>query len=126
MPDSVHLRLTARALCLQVILNLKPAKLAGHASEAMILAAEIVTEGDPDARQVRLLTPPAGAKPGDRVHLAGGPPATPPPKECKSAPWATIKALLSAQGGKACLDKAPLSCSSGEIAADAPDGAALG
>jgi len=115
---------TARVV---VILNLKPAKLAGHASEAMILAAEIFDSQSGEERQVRLLAAPDGAAPGDRVHLEAGPPAAPPPKECKSAAWATVKALLSVQGGRACFDRLPLvSGAAGHVLADAPDNAPIG
>lgn len=47
-----------------VICNLKPAKLAGEVSEAMILAATSVN----DASVVRTLQPPVGCKPGDKVR----------------------------------------------------------
>jgi len=117
--------LASASVC--VILNLKAAKLAGHASEAMILAAEVLDAATGEERQVRLLASPAGAAPGDRVHLEAGPPATPPPKECKSAAWAAVKALLTVQAGRACFAGQPLVCgAAGHIVADAPDGAPIG
>jgi aminoacyl tRNA synthase complex-interacting multifunctional protein 1 len=109
-----------------VILNLKPAKLAGHASQAMILAAEVLAPDTPEGRRVLLLRAPSGAAPGDAVLTPSGPAATPPPKECKSAPWALVKSLLSVQGGKACFAGAPLSAAAGEVLADAPDGSHIG
>lgn len=109
-----------------VILNLKPAKLAGHASQAMILAAEILTPDLPEGRRVILLQAPAGAAPGDAVLTAAGPGATPPPKECKSAPWALVKSLLTVQQGRACFAGAVLSAPSGPVLAEAPDGAHIG
>lgn len=48
-----------------VICNLKPAKLAGEVSEAMILAA--TSTADPNI--VRTLQPPEGCKPGDKVQF---------------------------------------------------------
>jgi len=51
-------------LALVVICNLKPAKLAGEVSEAMILAATSAT----DPSIVRTLQPPEGCKPGDKVQ----------------------------------------------------------
>lgn len=53
-------------LVLVVICNLKPAKLAGEVSEAMILAAT----SSEDSSVVRTLQPPAGCKPGDKVQRA--------------------------------------------------------
>ncbi|KAG0562414.1 hypothetical protein KC19_9G144000 [Ceratodon purpureus] len=48
-----------------VILNLKTAKLAGQVSEAMILAGSVATaEG---SEIVKVLEPPSGAAPGDRI-----------------------------------------------------------
>jgi len=49
-----------------VVCNLKPAKLRGVLSEAMVLAAS-----NSDHTQVELLDPPSGAKPGDRVFFDG-------------------------------------------------------
>ena len=46
------------------LVNLKPAKMAGFESNGMILGA---MKGD----KVELLRPPAGAKPGERIQLAG-------------------------------------------------------
>jgi tRNA-binding EMAP/Myf-like protein len=109
-----------------VILNLKPAKLAGHASQAMILAAEVLAPETPEGRRVVLLQAPAGAQPGDAVLTPAGPAATPPPKECKSAPWATVKSLLSVQQGKACFAGAVLGAPAGPVLADAPDGSHIG
>jgi aminoacyl tRNA synthase complex-interacting multifunctional protein 1 len=110
-----------------VILNLKPAKLAGFESCAMILAAEVLTPGEGEGRTVHLVCPPSGAVPGERVHLQGGPPATAPPKECRTAPWATVKALLSVQAGVACFAGKPLWAGSvGEVTATAPDGSHIG
>lgn len=109
-----------------VITNLKPAKLAGHASQAMILAAEVLDAAAPEGRRVLLLKVPPGAAPGDRVLSPSGPAATPPPKECKSSVWALVKSLLSVQGGKACFAGAPLSAPAGEVLSDAPDGSQVG
>lgn len=109
-----------------VILNLKPAKLAGHTSEAMILAAE--EEGaTPEERRVTLLTPSATAAPGSRVLVQGAPPpAAEPPKECKSAPWTAVKEALRVSGGLATLAGAPLASAEGPVLASAADGAKIG
>jgi len=52
-----------------VICNLKPAKLAGEVSEAMLLAATSTA----DSSIVRTLQPPEGCKPGDKVCQPPGP-----------------------------------------------------
>uniref|UniRef100_A0A383WHN4 tRNA-binding domain-containing protein n=1 Tax=Tetradesmus obliquus TaxID=3088 RepID=A0A383WHN4_TETOB len=49
--------------------NLKPAKLAGQPSEAMVLAAEAADAAGNII--VRTLLPPEGSQPGDLVHLDG-------------------------------------------------------
>ena len=109
-----------------VILNLKPAKLAGHVSEAMILAAE--SSAVDGAVRVTLLAPPSGAAPGERVVTPAGPPAVAPPKECKSAAWATVKSALRVEGGRACLGAHPLSCGTAGFVTvpGVPDGASIG
>lgn len=112
-----------------VVANLKPAKLAGLASEAMILAAEeALPPDDPAGRRVYLLRAPEGAAPGTRVLAAAAAPAAPPPKECKSAAWAAVKAALAVRGGVACWAGEPLRTAEGEvtIAGPAPDGAPIG
>ena len=47
-----------------VLCNLKPSKLRGAPSEAMVLCAST-------PEKVELLEPPSGAQPGDRVTVAG-------------------------------------------------------
>jgi methionine--tRNA ligase beta chain len=109
-----------------VILNLKPAKLAGHVSEAMILAAESTAVDG--AVRVTLLAPPSGAAPGERVVTPAGPPAVAPPKECKSAAWASVKSALRVEGGRACLGAHPLCCGTAGFVTvpGVPDGASIG
>lgn len=82
-----------------VVANLKPAKLAGELSEAMILAAECAA---PDgALLVRTLLPPPGSQPGDLVHLDGAaaPAADAPPAVLKPDAWKKLAPALSVQGG---------------------------
>ena len=100
------------------ILNLKPAKLAGQTSEAMILATEF--DG-----QVKLVGVPADAKAGDAVGAAGFTAPETYPKECKSKFWASVQEKLSVKGGKAYYGDAVLACASGECTADAPDGSGI-
>ncbi|XP_015747756.1 PREDICTED: tyrosine--tRNA ligase, cytoplasmic-like [Acropora digitifera] len=52
-----------------VICNLKPVKMRGILSQAMLLAASIT--GSEGKRQVTPLCPPADCKPGDRVVIKG-------------------------------------------------------
>jgi methionine--tRNA ligase beta chain len=109
-----------------VILNLKPAKLAGHVSEAMILAAESTAVDG--AVRVTLLAPPSSAAPGERVVMPAGPPAVAPPKECKSAAWAVVKSALRVEDERACLGAHPLCCGTAGFVTvpGVPDGASIG
>ena len=100
------------------ILNLKPAKLAGQTSEAMILATEF--DG-----QVKLVGVPADANAGDAVGAAGFTAPETFPKECKSKFWAAVQEKLNVKGGKAYYGDAVLACASGECTADAPDGSGI-
>lgn len=49
-----------------LLCNLKPAKMRGVESQAMVLTAE-----SQDGVKVELLAPPAGSKPGDKVYFEG-------------------------------------------------------
>lgn len=89
-------QLVNRLVC--VVANLKPAKLAGEASEAMILAAEAVAaDGE---LNVYTLVPPEGAQPGDLVHLDGAMPPESYPKVLKPDIWRRVVPGLTVQGGK--------------------------
>lgn len=108
-----------------VVLNLKPAKLAGELSEAMILAADHTPEGGDVL--VRVLSLPEGCSPGDAIHLEGGAPGTDFPKECKSKFWKEIVSGLAVAAGKPQYRGTPLvtSCGPLTVAADMPDGAGI-
>lgn len=108
-----------------VVLNLKPAKLAGELSEAMILAADHVPEGGEPL--VRVLSVPQGCSPGDVIHLEGGTPGADFPKECKSKFWKEIVSGLAVAGGKPQYKGTTLVTSLGPltVAADMPDGAGI-
>lgn len=80
----------------------------------------------PEGKIVKLLSPPAGAAPGSRVFMQGGTVVEAPPKECKSAAWATIKEGLRVQGGKATFGGTVLVTAEGEVSADAVDGSLIG
>lgn len=55
-----------QGLAVVTICNLKPAKLAGQMSEAMILAASCM---DGETKIVKALKPPDGCSPGERVRV---------------------------------------------------------
>ena len=59
-----------------VVLNLQPRKLAGFPSNGMVMAAK----GGENDSIVELITPPANAKPGDRVKVASLETYAPVPK----------------------------------------------
>eukprot|EP00887_Chlorella_sp_A99_P007484 scaffold2.g7484.t1 len=105
-----------------VVLNLKPAKLAGELSEAMILAADA-----PDGR-VRVLSVPEGAAPGAAICVEGGTPPAAYPKQCKSDAWRKIVEQLAVAGGAARFAGRPLVVAGGTgavTAGDMPDGAGI-
>ncbi|PSC68070.1 lanC 3 isoform X3 isoform A [Micractinium conductrix] len=100
--------LTGRLLVL--VLNLKPAKLVGELSEAMILAADHTPEGG--EALVRVLSVPEGCSPGDAVYLEGSQPGADAgfPKECKSKVWKEVVAGLAVAGGRPTYKGTPLCC----------------
>ncbi|KAL2621081.1 hypothetical protein R1flu_001286 [Riccia fluitans] len=106
-----------------VILNLKPAKLAGQLSEAMILAGDANVDG---VETVKVLEPPADASVGDRVYLKGNTPSASPAKQLSSKIWEKIVPLLKVEGGAATYDNIPLVTSSGIVQVPSlPDGAGI-
>ncbi|PNW80715.1 hypothetical protein CHLRE_07g326950v5 [Chlamydomonas reinhardtii] len=108
-----------------VVANLKPAKLAGEASEAMVLAAEHDNDG---TLLVRTLIPPAGAAPGDVVYLEGGAPSASPDKVLKSDHWKKVMAVLRVgAGGNAAYGGRPLVTAAGAVTlpAEIPEGAEI-
>eukprot|EP00878_Enallax_costatus_P035717 GHUV01039923.1.p3 GENE.GHUV01039923.1~~GHUV01039923.1.p3 ORF type:complete len:114 (+),score=20.31 GHUV01039923.1:350-691(+) len=88
--------LANRLVC--VVSNLKPAKLAGEPSEAMVLAAEAV--GPANKLNVYTLIPPEGSQPGDLIHLDGVTPPETYPKVMKPDVWRKVVPGLTVQGGK--------------------------
>ncbi|KAG6541393.1 hypothetical protein Mapa_017171 [Marchantia paleacea] len=106
-----------------VILNLKPAKLAGQLSEAMILAGDANVDG---VETVKVLEPPAEASVGDRVYLQGSSPSASPVKQLSSKIWEKVVPILKVEGGVATFDKVPLVTSSGVVQVPSlPDGAGI-
>lgn len=107
------------------ILNLKPAKLAGKVSEAMLLAADAPLEYGGEL--VKILVPPEVSEVGDAVFLEGNSPAAEYPKVLKSGLWKDIVAGLSVQSGKATFEGQALVTSKGPVTlpAEIPDGAGI-
>lgn len=114
--------LLGKKVCL--VLNLKPAKLAGQLSEAMILAGEASDINT--SLNVKVLQPPLDASVGDRIYLEGSGPSTKPAKQLSSKIWEKLAPLLSIHGGIAKFNKRFLVTSSGVVTApDLPDGASI-
>mmetsp|Transcript_10081 Transcript_10081/g.61280 ORF Transcript_10081/g.61280 Transcript_10081/m.61280 type:complete len:263 (-) Transcript_10081:1512-2300(-) len=99
------------------ITNLKPCKLAGRVSEAMILAASCERQGMPGNRCVRVLQAPAGAKPGARVRCRGkdAQNKVEAPKTLSSKIWAAIVSRLVVQESTALYDGCVLETEEGVI-----------
>jgi len=115
--------LTNMLVC--VILNLKTAKLAGEASEGMILAAVHKGEQYENGELVKPLAVPDGAQPGSLVHLEGCQPPQSYPKEFKH--WKKMLPALVVKSSAATFDGTALVTDQGPITVDkaVPDGAAI-
>lgn len=99
-----------------VVLNLKPAKLAGELSEGMILAA---SEPEGHSGRVKPLSPDACSSPGDQVVLEGKdvPDVSSYPKTVKSDHWKKIVAGLAVIGEAACFEGVALTTGAGKVMA---------
>ena len=92
------------------ICNLKARKLAGIASNGMVLCAS-----DAEKKNLAFVLPPAGSKPGDRVAWAGfeGTPETPKQMDKKKA-WEAIQPHFSTDAsGTACYKGVPFAVAGG-------------
>eukprot|EP00250_Pteridium_aquilinum_P014586 c22076_g1_i1 orf=145-861(+) len=112
--------LLGKKVCL--VLNLKPAKLAGTLSEAMILTGDIQIDG---SQIVKLLQPPSTALVGDRIYLEGSVPSAKPAKQLSSKVWEKLLPLLHIRGGVAKFNQQCLVTSSGAVTAPVPDGSSI-
>lgn len=118
-----------------VVLNLKPAKLAGELSEGMILASsspgrESSGEEGNAAVAVKPIRPSEDAAPGEALHLEGqtveGSETTGHAKQLKGDHWRKIAASLTVSGEVATLDGIPLASRSGKVMAKGfPDGSTI-
>eukprot|EP00003_Mantamonas_plastica_P003461 TRINITY_DN1274_c0_g1_i1.p1 TRINITY_DN1274_c0_g1~~TRINITY_DN1274_c0_g1_i1.p1 ORF type:complete len:287 (-),score=111.12 TRINITY_DN1274_c0_g1_i1:671-1531(-) len=101
--------------------NLKPLKLRGQDSQAMILASEQTpAEGD---KIVKLLSPPAGSNIGDRVFLSTLSPSDNPNKTLSKKHWGKVQPLLKVNDGKISYNGGAynLVTQAGDVTCDAPN-----
>jgi len=91
--------------------NLKPAKMRGISSEAMVLAATA-----PDTGVVELVNPPADTAPGTVVTVQGITPKPDAQLNPKKNPWDNVQPLLKTNAdGVACFDGTPLVTPTGPL-----------
>ncbi|CAH2354634.1 hypothetical protein CLIB1423_18S00210 [[Candida] railenensis] len=76
-----------------VLTNLKPSKMRGVRSEAMLLAAEKKSMADQEQIQVKLVKPPTGSSIGDRLYFQGFK-SDDSPSKLKSNAWQEIQKCL--------------------------------
>ncbi|CAI5464851.1 unnamed protein product [Closterium sp. Yama58-4] len=94
--------LQGRLVC--AVCNLKPAKLAGQPSQAMMLAGSHPFAEAEAGEVVKLIDPPQDATVGDRVCIQGRPASAAPVKQLSSKVWEKVAGLLRVQGGAATFD----------------------
>ncbi|GKT33190.1 hypothetical protein ADUPG1_007180, partial [Aduncisulcus paluster] len=106
------------------IVNLKPAKLAGVMSYAMIIAGSYEEDGK---EIVKILEVPASAAVGDKIELEEFPTPEPFPlgKNCNDKQWKKIVKEFACFGKIACVDKMKLKHKDGYITCDLPDGSEI-
>ena len=86
-----------------LLCNLKPAKMRGIESQAMVLCASIET---PDQRTVELLTPPDGAAIGERIMFDGCPGEPLPANQvAKKKVWEAVQPELSTNADRVAMYK---------------------
>eukprot|EP01023_Acetabularia_acetabulum_P012790 TRINITY_DN16013_c0_g2_i1.p1 TRINITY_DN16013_c0_g2~~TRINITY_DN16013_c0_g2_i1.p1 ORF type:complete len:254 (-),score=39.85 TRINITY_DN16013_c0_g2_i1:281-1042(-) len=93
------------------VCNLKPAKLAGETSEAMIMAAETQNA---EKVVVKTLIPPEGSSGGDEVWVQGVDVRC-SVKQMKSDHWKKVMEQMRVLGGKACHASTPLTTQNGLV-----------
>lgn len=104
------------------ICNLKPRKLRGVASEAMILAGSVVSGGE--KKTVVPISPPDGVQPGDIVGAQGveGERTVSDGKFVSGKTWDKVVPRLNVKNETACYDGKPLVVSAGVVTCKLPDG----
>lgn len=106
------------------ITNLKPRKLRGITSEAMILAGSVVG-GEGSKEVVKPIVPPESAKEGLVIGIGEGEERDLNPKNVSSKLWDKVGALFSVIDGKACYDKKPMTVLGAPVSCDLPDGSEI-
>jgi len=109
-------QLNGRLIC--TITNLKPSKLKGELSAAMILA------GSHDG-QVKLLEPPANSQVGDAIFLEGEKPSENVPKVLNSKHWKEVVADFKAKDGKGAVGGKFVVTGNGYCSVPLPDGSEI-
>jgi methionine--tRNA ligase beta chain len=96
-----------------VITNLRPSKLRGVESSAMLLAADdsLTTKQN----HIVILEPPAGASVGDRVYLEGSSPTAEIPPRLPPKQWEKVVSGLFVKDGKATFKDVPLVTKDGPV-----------
>jgi len=108
------------------ICNLKPRKLRGVASEAMILAGSVVS-GDGDKETVVPIAPPPGAEEGAIVRVQGleGERTVSEGKFVSGKVWDKVVPRLGVKEEQACYNGSPLVVGSAVVSCTLPDGAEI-
>ncbi|PXF42063.1 Tyrosine--tRNA ligase, cytoplasmic [Gracilariopsis chorda] len=108
------------------ICNLKPRKLRGIASEAMVLAGSI-RSSEGDKQTVVPIAPPEGAAPGSVVSVRGmdGERTVEDGKFVSGKTWDKIVPRLGVTNGNACYDGNELVVDGASVTCDLPDGAEI-
>lgn len=110
------------------ITNLKPCKLAGRVSEAMVLAASCKDESSPGGKRVSVLQAPPGSRPGCRIRAKDKEAAMmgEAPKTLSSKIWTTIVSRLAVKDSCAMYDGCRLETDQGNVTVEGmEDGAEI-
>ena len=102
------------------VLNLKPAKLAGIVSCAMICAGSVVKNGVKEI--VKLLEAPEGSEIGDRILVEGFEESQDCLSQCNDKQWKRCVTGLSVCGGVACVEGKRLVTEKGCVRCELPGG----
>ena len=108
------------------ICNLKPRKLRGVNSEAMLLAGSLV-HGEGEKEKVIPLAPPESAAEGDIISVEAmqGERTVTLGKHVSGKTWDKVVSRLKVLDGKACYKGASLAVGGRSVLCDLPDGAAI-
>lgn len=110
------------------ICNLKPRKIRGVESQAMILAGSVVSQGDGQKEKVVPLSPPSDAGEGAIITVDGMQALERTVEDGKfvsGKTWDRVVPRLSVKDGSACYDGAKLLVDGKPVMCDLPDGAEI-